>query len=133
MMKKLFTLLATLFISLTTYAESQNFEYIKSYVPAKITNISSDTLKDTVIIKSNDNVITKLITYKIKNNELHIIPKVPMSNDCIMNLINNDINSTSTKNHIEILKNNRIKSITNNKILNVFFIQLNLFLLYLKI
>ena len=90
-MKKLFTLLATLFISLTTYAETQNFEYIKSYVPAKITNISNDTLKDTIIIKSNDYVITKLITYKIQNNELHIIPKVPMSSDCIMNLINNDI------------------------------------------
>lgn len=93
MMKKLFTVLSTLFISLTTIAETtqKEFEYIKSYVPAKITNISSDTLKDTVIIKSNDDVITKLITYKIKNNELHIIPKVPMSNDCIMNLINNDI------------------------------------------
>ena len=92
-MKKLFTVLSTLFISLTIIAETtqKEFEYIKSYVPAKITNISSDTLKDTVIIKSNDDVITKLITYKIKNNELHIIPKVPMSNDCIMNLINNDI------------------------------------------
>lgn len=93
MTKKLFTVLLTLFISLTTIAETtqKEFEYIKSYVPAKITNVSSGSLKDTVIIKTNDEVITKLITYKIKNNELHIVPKVPMSSDCITNLINNDI------------------------------------------
>lgn len=94
MMKKLFTVLSTLFISLTAIAETtqKEFEYIKSYVPAKIINISNDTLRDTVIIQTNDEVITKLITYKIKNKELHIIPKVPMDNDCIANLINNDIN-----------------------------------------
>jgi hypothetical protein len=92
MTKKLFTVLLTLFISLTTIAETtqKEFEYIKSYVPAKITNVSG-ALKDTVIIKTNDEVITKLITYKIRNNELHIVSKVPMSSDCITNLINNDI------------------------------------------
>ena len=90
-MKKLFTLLATLFISLTTYAETQKFEYIKSYVPAKITIFCNDTLRDTVVIKTNDNIVTKLITYKITNNELQIVPNVPMSQECISNLINNDI------------------------------------------
>ena len=92
-MKKLFTVLSTIFISLTATAETtqKEFEYIKSYVPAKITIFCNDTLNDTVVIKTNDEVVTKLITYKIENNELQIYPKVPMGQECISNLINNDI------------------------------------------
>ena len=117
MMKKLFTLLATLFISLTTYAETQNFEYIKSYVPAKITIIYNESMSDTIVIKTNDQIVSKMITYKIINNELQITPRVPMSTECINNLADNDIRviiRTKTQKSFIAAPNTKIVSETYN-------------------